>query len=230
MRKLLLATTASFALTGAAYATTVDVQGTYTVTVTPIVGHAPTIKEDLKGTGTGFDIAVPLNGGSISPNFLEFDPSGTSGISCGGGCNSHNDIAAENISVTFTFTKPTGDTATSTVTGIFYANYDGKLDGTEGVDSLLGSTAISCGDSGSPADCIVWKTTGNPFTATFANGDVLSVDLNNAHDWDITNTATFSMTAAVPEPSTWAMMILGFAGVGFMAYRRRNTTTTFRVV
>jgi PEP-CTERM motif len=27
---------------------------------------------------------------------------------------------------------------------------------------------------------------------------------------------------AVPEPSTWAMMILGFAGVGFMAYRRRN--------
>jgi hypothetical protein len=30
-------------------------------------------------------------------------------------------------------------------------------------------------------------------------------------------------TAAVPEPSTWAMMILGFAGVGFMAYRRRNS-------
>jgi hypothetical protein len=28
--------------------------------------------------------------------------------------------------------------------------------------------------------------------------------------------------SAVPEPSTWAMMILGFAGVGFMAYRRRN--------
>lgn len=26
------------------------------------------------------------------------------------------------------------------------------------------------------------------------------------------------ITAAVPEPSTWAMMILGFAGVGFMAY------------
>ena len=30
------------------------------------------------------------------------------------------------------------------------------------------------------------------------------------------------MTAAVPEPSTWAMMILGFAGVGFMTYRRRQ--------
>jgi hypothetical protein len=28
---------------------------------------------------------------------------------------------------------------------------------------------------------------------------------------------------AVPEPSTWAMMILGFAGIGFMVYRRKNT-------
>jgi hypothetical protein len=27
---------------------------------------------------------------------------------------------------------------------------------------------------------------------------------------------------AVPEPSTWAMMILGFAGLGFMAYRRKS--------
>jgi hypothetical protein len=30
------------------------------------------------------------------------------------------------------------------------------------------------------------------------------------------------LTAAVPEPSTWAMMILGFLGVGFVAYRRKS--------
>jgi hypothetical protein len=29
--------------------------------------------------------------------------------------------------------------------------------------------------------------------------------------------------SAVPEPSTWAMMILGFFGVGFMAYRRKSS-------
>lgn len=34
----------------------------------------------------------------------------------------------------------------------------------------------------------------------------------------------FAPTSAVPEPSTWAMMILGFAGVGFMAYRRRSSS------
>jgi len=30
------------------------------------------------------------------------------------------------------------------------------------------------------------------------------------------------VTGAVPEPSTWAMMILGFCGLGFMAYRRKS--------
>jgi hypothetical protein len=28
------------------------------------------------------------------------------------------------------------------------------------------------------------------------------------------------VAAAVPEASTWAMMLFGFAGLGFMAYRR----------
>ena len=32
-----------------------------------------------------------------------------------------------------------------------------------------------------------------------------------------------SLTAAIPEPATWAMMILGFFGVSFMAYRRRKS-------
>jgi hypothetical protein len=35
--------------------------------------------------------------------------------------------------------------------------------------------------------------------------------------------------SAVPEPSTWAMLILGFAGIGFMTYRRKNKTA-FRFV
>ncbi len=35
--------------------------------------------------------------------------------------------------------------------------------------------------------------------------------------------AAFSLTGStVPEPSTWAMMLLGFAGLGFAAYRRAS--------
>jgi hypothetical protein len=30
------------------------------------------------------------------------------------------------------------------------------------------------------------------------------------------------ITAAVPEPSTWAMLLLGFTGIGFLAYRRKS--------
>src|ERR1700730_15282805 len=48
--------------------------------------------------------------------------------------------------------------------------------------------------------------------------------------WHLYNLATTSFAvglngeqvAAVPEASTWAMMLLGFAGLGFMAYRRKS--------
>jgi hypothetical protein len=30
--------------------------------------------------------------------------------------------------------------------------------------------------------------------------------------------------ATIPKPSTWAMMILGFCGLGFMPYRRKSKT------
>ena len=47
---------------------------------------------------------------------------------------------------------------------------------------------------------------------------------------NITGSISNSVVTAVPEPSTWAMMILGFAGVGFMAYRRRNhAAAAFRI-
>ena len=39
-----------------------------------------------------------------------------------------------------------------------------------------------------------------------------------------------TQVGAVPEPATWAMLLIGFAGVGFMAYRRRNQNTAFRIV
>jgi hypothetical protein len=31
-----------------------------------------------------------------------------------------------------------------------------------------------------------------------------------------------SITTAVPEPSTWALLMIGFAGLGFLGYRRSN--------
>jgi hypothetical protein len=39
---------------------------------------------------------------------------------------------------------------------------------------------------------------------------------------DVSSIQILNVTSAVPEPSTWAMMLLGFGGVGFMAYRLRK--------
>jgi hypothetical protein len=46
---------------------------------------------------------------------------------------------------------------------------------------------------------------------------------NTTQGFDVRTDGTFATgIGAVPEPSTWAMLILGFAGVGFMAYRRKS--------
>jgi len=50
-----------------------------------------------------------------------------------------------------------------------------------------------------------------------AGGDLLEADVANV-------TVTVSSSSTAPEPSTWAMMLLGFAGVGFLAFRRGRVT------
>lgn len=42
-------------------------------------------------------------------------------------------------------------------------------------------------------------------------------------------TAEFPTVAAVPETSTWIMMILGFCGLGFMGYRRKQNGASLRL-
>jgi hypothetical protein len=37
------------------------------------------------------------------------------------------------------------------------------------------------------------------------------------------------VVGVVPEPSTWTMMVLGFAGIGFMAYRKRKSGYALRL-
>jgi hypothetical protein len=61
-----------------------------------------------------------------------------------------------------------------------------------------------------------------PFTYTYVpvgNSSNLSSFVFGLDDLTLANN-TVTLTDAVPEPSTWAMLLLGFAGIGFMAYRR----------
>ncbi len=66
-----------------------------------------------------------------------------------------------------------------------------------------------------------------PFTYTVdANATAYgSYRLNGGSEWISAKLATLTVSehvAAVPEPSTWAMLLLGFGGIGFMAYRRKS--------
>ena len=66
--------------------------------------------------------------------------------------------------------------------------------------------------------------TGIGVGTSYFGGDASSITFGET-------TLTDTVTAAVPEPSTWAMMVLGFAGVGFLSYRRtrRNGGLTLRL-
>ena len=78
--------------------------------------------------------------------------------------------------------------------------------------------SISAADCQLTAGCYmdVYSAPGNPSGKPYAlyqsNGGVNFVDF----------VLTPELTTAVPEPSTWAMMILGFAGIGFVACRRKS--------
>jgi hypothetical protein len=62
----------------------------------------------------------------------------------------------------------------------------------------------------------VWSNGANSF------GFLFSGTLPTVFDVYLNQGAGTGTVSAVPEPSTWAMMLLGFAGVGFMAYRRKS--------
>jgi hypothetical protein len=87
--------------------------------------------------------------------------------------------------------------------------------------------------SGSQYDLSIQGGTFSIFLAPGGNdtGGPLVNGFINIGNASLTGQTPFTpaVAGAVPEPSTWAMMILGFAGVGFMAYRRRNNVASLRV-
>lgn len=60
--------------------------------------------------------------------------------------------------------------------------------------------------------------------ADFSHSLHLFIDVPDGFTFDTVSGHDYSSNAvgAVPEPSSWAMMILGFCGIGFIAYRRKS--------
>ena len=64
---------------------------------------------------------------------------------------------------------------------------------------------------------------GTNFAGTANATGVLGLYYWDSNFSDNTESIKVTISTAVPEPSTWAMMILGFVGLGFMAYRRKSS-------
>lgn len=73
---------------------------------------------------------------------------------------------------------------------------------------------------------LTWQQFSRDFTATTPSTSITFLNQDPRTDFvsalDTVVVREISTVSGIPEPSTWAMMILGFAGVGFMAYRRRS--------
>lgn len=77
---------------------------------------------------------------------------------------------------------------------------------------------------------------GKPQTITYNGGSFnLAIDDIYLYALDARDPITGHVTSnpppiagAVPEPSTWAMMLLGFSGLGFVTYRRRRNAAAAR--
>ena len=105
-----------------------------------------------------------------------------------------------------------------------------NITGGNGVDAILYAGSALVGIKTQPANSF-----GNVQSFSYDNVQLgvgeslyLGIDSRSELSFDITELgARISLvSAAVPEPATWAMMILGFGLIGFAARRRRSVKTT----
>jgi hypothetical protein len=120
----------------------------------------------------------------------------------------------------------------------YSTSFEGVLFGGDGVLGGGDDIFITSGPNTQLVDALVGAGSGASFAAYCPSCTVAqqqaAIDAVAAYpgqDFTVTGTyqlgatsgsGTFTVTAPVPEPSTWAMLILGFCGVGFMTYRQRK--------
>jgi hypothetical protein len=111
---------------------------------------------------------------------------------------------------------------------------DDKIFGTAILEGIGGSSTFDFSFRG---DLILGVIAGGVFDIVANGADILSEDVGDNIvinlgsifgpniDLTIEGDGVFAFGAAVPEASTWAMMLVGFAGLGFLGWRGSRKTT-----
>jgi PEP-CTERM motif len=106
-----------------------------------------------------------------------------------------------------------------------FSFYWGSIDGgkTNGLSitvdgyTLTGGDLMSMAGLGVTADGSQTSPSSNQLITISGLGEFTSITFHSN-----LNSFEFSLPTSVPEPSTWAMMALGFAGLGYAAFRRNS--------
>jgi len=178
------------------------------------------------------DISVPADSAITMPaGYAGFNWSSGSGgwavqnnlsAACGFPCPGYvaGTVSQSNTAVLSGLANSSFSASFSPVLGTFTFNsayFTGAFnDVTVAVSDNLGDSRIfQVGTNGPQLESFDWVgVSAVTITATIASdADLASADL--AID-------NLTVNVAVPEPSTWAMMILGFCALGFLAYRRHD--------
>jgi hypothetical protein len=173
-----------------------------TMTVTDLSGGGVSVKFALDAPATFF---ASTGGGHITAAF-NLDTAITAA-----------DITGLPVTPTFTFTSPVnGVPGPSGGFGNFSAGLKGDWSGTS--NHFAG-----------PIDFTIAGVSVSDFEANakgfFAVADVLGSNGTGEAGGKIETTISQTIVGT-PEPSTWAMMLLGFAGLGFAGYRKAHSART----
>ena len=167
-----------------------------------------------------------------------FEEIGSNVIEVGGGALDLTDLIRVGGIFTKLFVTPNGPSYASGTKGDQGDIYEGPLSGPAnwgpGVTTFANSSSgdlVALNPSG--AEIIVPDDYefGDPLseTSTYLGASFASLGLtpgSYVYTWgtgDHADTFTLNVVAgSVPEPSTWAMMLIGFAGLGYAAVRRKG--------
>jgi hypothetical protein len=179
----------------------------------------------LVATGTGVAGVLGLSYGSFTVNNV-------SGTSFGQQVINGNSFNATTTGGTLAVFITASDLTMPT--GAFFSSFTNQiLEG--GVTSVQLLTFYNSNNAifgtATPLGSMSFNSIGSGVQTSFLNSGAGPYSVTE--EYIITSTgsgdASSTIVVSVPESSTWAMMILGFFGVGFMAYRRKNNPMMFRI-
>jgi hypothetical protein len=138
-----------------------------------------------------------------------------------------NGLVVDGTTYNVTFVNGSYNAVYTSTPPTFFGNATGALDAATVIANDLNSFGVSVFGINQPSYFVPVRDAMGLNTgygaelgvSTFVAGGYTLADSQGSIGADYTS---FVAVSGVPEPSTWAMMLLGFAGLGFLAYRRKS--------